>query len=83
MESLLLVSILLLATLNDCCDIDNEIGDSPYCEKDQPVPCDGESRVEDVSHSRKAFPSKAVRYIRGRLGNHLSGYMFALTIKLR
>ena len=83
MESLLLVSILLLATLNDCCDIDDEIGDVPFCEKAQPDPCDGESSVEDASHSHKAFPSKAVRYIRGRLGNHLSGYMFALTIKLR
>ena len=83
MESLLLVSILLLAKLNECCDIGIEIGDAPFCEKDQSDPCDGESRVEDVSHSRKAFPSKAVRYIRGRLGTHLSGYMFALTIKMR
>ena len=77
----MLVSLLLLATLNDCCDIDNEIGDVPFCEQDQPDPCVGESSVEAAS--QKAFPSKAVRYIRGRLGNHLSGYMFALTIKLR
>ena len=70
-----------MATLNVCCGIGNEVGDAPFCEKDQPVPCDGESSLEDVS--QKDFPSKAVRYIRGRLGNHLSGYMFALTIKLR
>ena len=81
MESLLLVFILLLAKLNECCDIGNEIGDAPFCEKDLSDSCDGESSGEDMS--QKAFPSKAVRYIRGRLGNHLSGYMFALTIKLR
>ncbi len=29
------------------------------------------------------FPTKAVRHIRGRLGNHLAGYMMALTLSMR
>jgi hypothetical protein len=35
------------------------------------------------SASENVFPSKVVRYIRGRLGNHMAGYMFALTLSLR
>ena len=30
----------------------------------------------------KSVPSKAVRHVRGRLGNHLAGYMMALTFSL-
>ena len=86
MESLAalpLMAIILLAKLSQCCDTDDDsdIGDGPFCEKSQDEQCNFKSNTEEEGH--KAFPSKAVRYIRGRLGNHLSGYMFALTIKLR
>ena len=77
-----LMAFILLAKFSHCCDTDNaEIGDrSLFCEKDQRDTCNVMSKKEE---GHTAFPSKAVRYIRGRLGNHLSGYMFALTIKLR
>ena len=74
------MAITLLAKFSLCCDTGNYIGDSPFCDKDQCDPCNVKSNQEE---GQKALPSKAVRYIRGRLGNHLSGYMFALTIKLR
>ena len=35
---------------------------------------------EQQQHS---WPSKAVRQVRGRLGNHLAGYMMALTFSMR
>ena len=87
MESLAalpLMAIILLAKLSQCCDADDDsdIVDSPFCEKNQDDQCNFKSNAEE-EEGHKAFPSKAVRYIRGRLGNHLSGYMFALTIKLR
>ena len=83
LTALPLMAIILLANFSQCCDTpDSDIdeGDSPFCGKDQTDQCNVNSNMVD---GQKKFPTKAVRYIRGRLGNHLSGYMFALTIKLR
>ena len=83
LTALPLMAIILLANFGQCCDThdsDIDAGDSPFCEKDQTDQCNVKPNTNE---GKKDFPSKAVRYIRGRLGNHLSGYMFALTIKLR